>query len=121
MSEEFSTWSGMIVPMRYGGGTRIKIIEAFSRNCPVISTVQGAYGLEVSADRDILLAEEPDVFAQGCVRLLEDRRFGCELAESGWKLFRAKYTWEVIGRSIREAVRECVSQPGDETIGCADR
>ena len=99
VSEEFSTWSGMIVPLRYGGGTRIKIIEAFSRNCPVISTGQGAYGLEV--------------------RLLEDRKFGCELAEAGWKLFQAKYTWEVIGESIREAVRECVSQPGDETIGCA--
>ena len=47
-TSEFATWSAMVVPLQYGGGTRLKILDAFSKMCPVIATPVGAYGLAVN-------------------------------------------------------------------------
>ena len=105
-SAEFNRWRAMIVPLRYGGGTRLKILEAFSRMCPVISTTVGAYGLDVTPGQDILLEDTPQVFADQCIRLLQQPNLGKSLAEAGWKLFQKKYTWDVIGHSIQNAVEE---------------
>ena len=100
----------MIVPLRYGGGTRLKIIEAFSRKCPVISTSVGAYGLDVTDSKDILLEDTPQAFADQCIRLLREPNYGKSLAEAGWELFQKKYTWDVIGNSIQNAVTDCVER-----------
>ena len=96
----------MIVPLRYGGGTRLKILEAFSRMCPVISTSVGAYGLDVTHNKDILLEDAPQAFADQCIRLLQQPNYGKSLAEAGWELFQKKYTWDVIGKSIQNTVKE---------------
>jgi len=105
-TEEFSRWQAMIVPLRYGGGTRLKILEAFSRKCPVISTAVGAYGLEVTHNKNILLEDAPQSFANQCIRLLREPTDGKSLAEAGWELFQKQYTWDVIGNSIQNAVAE---------------
>ena len=107
-TEEFSRWQAMIVPLRYGGGTRLKILEAFSRKCPVISTSVGAYGLDVTDSKDILLEDTPQSFADQCIRLLRQPTEGKYLAEAGWELFTKQYTWDVIGSSIQNAVADCV-------------
>jgi len=105
-TEEFSRWQAMIVPLRYGGGTRLKILEAFSRKCPVISTPIGAHGLQVTPNQDILLEENPQAFAHQCLRLLKQPHQGKTIAEAGWELFNRKYTWDVIGKSIQNIVAE---------------
>jgi glycosyltransferase involved in cell wall biosynthesis len=109
-TEEFSRWQAMIVPLRYGGGTRLKILEAFSRMCPVISTPVGAYGLEVIHQHNILLEDDPQAFARQCIQLLQQPNLGKPIAEAGWDLFTEKYTWDVIGNSIQNAVRDCVDR-----------
>ncbi len=61
-----------IAPLRFGTGTRIKILDSFAQACPVVSTVAGADGLAVTAGRDILLADDPKSFGDHCVSLLEN-------------------------------------------------
>ena len=110
-AEEFASWSAMVVPLRIGGGTRLKIVDALSKRCPVVSTRVGAHGLEVTDQKDILLADEPADFAQACLRLMRDDAYGARLAAAGWELFEQNYTWEVIGRAVQQIVRGCLAHP----------
>jgi len=110
-TEEFASWSAMVVPLRIGGGTRLKIVDALSKRCPVVSTTVGAHGLEVTHQKELLLADEPEALAQECMKLMQDDRYGEKIAAAGWELFERKYTWEVIGRAIQHIVRDCSAHP----------
>ena len=90
------------MPLTYGGGTRIKIIEAFTKMCPVVSTSIGAYGIQAQDGQHILLADSPEDFSADCMKLTQQPQLAKELAENGWQLFIEKYDWDVIGVSIRE-------------------
>ena len=105
-AEEMKTWSSMVVPITYGGGTRIKILDAFSKKCPVIATPIGAYGIQGMHREHLLMTESPDEFAKYCLDLSSQPEQGESLAEAGWELFQGKYSWDVIGASIREVVDE---------------
>ncbi len=106
---EMSTWSACIVPLRIGGGTRIKILDAFSKKCPVVSTPLGAYGLSVKNNCEIILADDAAAFADACTRLLEQPETSKFLAEAGWSLFQHKYTWDSIAPVIEKVVEQCLS------------
>ena len=108
VEEEFSTWSAMVVPLRIGGGTRVKILESFSRMCPIVSTPIGAYGLDVTHGENILLAGDPKAFAQECIKLLRDSEAGGHLAQAAWDLYKRKYTWDIIGQAVGELVTDCL-------------
>lgn len=98
----------MIVPLLLAGGTRIKILEAFSRFCPVVSTSIGAYGLNVEHQKNILLADDPESFAEQCRFLCEKPEAGLSLAQEAWNSFIQRYTWDQIGRNIQIAVEKCL-------------
>jgi sugar transferase (PEP-CTERM/EpsH1 system associated) len=91
-----------VVPLRVGGGTRLKILEAMAAGVPVISTHIGAEGLAVHPGEDILLADSPEEMVRALTDLEHspDRRQA--LAEAGRVLVRARYDWSVIGRSLYE-------------------
>lgn len=105
---EIKTWSALIVPVLYGGGTRIKILDAFSKLCPVVSTGIGAYGIAAGHTVHLLIGNTPDQFADGCVRLSEHPEIGRSLAQEAWNLFIEKYTWETIGTDIPTIVSEVI-------------
>lgn len=73
----------VIVPVRAGGGTRIKILEAFAHGRPVVSTPAGAEGLGVAPGRQLLVAGSPADFAADCARLMRDPDLGRALADRG--------------------------------------
>ena len=106
-TDEIATWSAMIVPIREGGGTRIKIAEAFSRKCPVVSTSFGAFGYEVRNGEDLLLADNDRDFASECVRLLNDKELGLRLSDNAWKKFLKSWTWDSMGPLVYSAVEQC--------------
>lgn len=81
----------MIVPLQLGSGTRIKIIEAFSRNCPVVSTPIGAHGLEVVDKKHLLLAETPANFAEACCKLYRDKSLSGNLSANAYQLVKEQY------------------------------
>ena len=107
-TEEIASWSAMIVPVKIGGGTRVKIAEAFSRKCPVVSTTLGAFGYKVRSGREILLADRSRDFAQACVRLIKDEALAGILSENAWQRFLSEWTWDSIGKSVERAVQICL-------------
>jgi glycosyltransferase involved in cell wall biosynthesis len=97
---EMATWMAMIVPIRFGGGTRIKISEAFVRRIPVVSTRLGAFGYDVMNDRELLLVDEPTEFAQACVRLVHETGLAERLTEQASTLYRTKYSIAAVRQQV---------------------
>jgi hypothetical protein len=92
--------SVVVVPLRHGSGTRLKILEAFAYGLPVVSTTIGAEGLDVVNGESILIADDPAEFAQHVVNLFEDRDCASRIAAGGTALFRAKYSPEVFSSTV---------------------
>jgi glycosyltransferase involved in cell wall biosynthesis len=98
-----SAWA-CVVPLRLGGGTRLKILEAMALGTPVISTNKGAEGLEVTPEKNILIADDPAEFARHTIRLMQDSDLRSRLSISGRKLVEAKYGWDEIGDQFLQLV-----------------
>ncbi len=91
-----------VVPLRAGGGTRIKLLESFAHGTPAVSTTLGAEGLDVVHDRHLLIADTPDAFADACVRLLGDRALRDRLASAAGQLVRGTYSLEAVATRIHD-------------------
>jgi len=90
----------VIVPLRVGGGTRLKILEALAMGKAVVSTTLGAEGLEVIHGHDILLADEPAEFAECVVRLLEQPDLRARLGRNGRRLVEQAYGWDALAAKL---------------------
>ncbi len=86
----------VVVPIRFGGGTRIKILEALSLGRPVVTTALGVEGLDLQHERDLLVADAPDAFAQACVRIAGDAALAARLANQGRRSFLALYGDDIV-------------------------
>lgn len=85
-----------VVPLRAGGGTRLKILEAMALGRAVVSTTIGCEGLGVSPGRDILIADEPEAFAAGVVSLLRDTAARAALAARARQTVESAYDWPLL-------------------------
>ncbi|MFO7169096.1 MAG: glycosyltransferase family 4 protein, partial [Chloroflexota bacterium] len=86
-----------VVPMRIGGGIRLKLLEALSLEAPTVSTSLGAEGVEgLRHAEHCLLADTPAAFAEAVLRLLDDREYARRLGAAGRSLVRARYDWSAI-------------------------
>jgi sugar transferase (PEP-CTERM/EpsH1 system associated) len=94
-----------IVPLRIGGGTRMKIYEAMAAGTPVVSTTIGAEGLEVNPQRDICIADDPPAFAERCLELLGSEEIRNSQAAAAWSLVEQEFGWDKIARRF-EAILE---------------
>jgi glycosyltransferase involved in cell wall biosynthesis len=90
-----SSWIS-IAPIFSGGGTRLKILEAFGLQTPVITTTKGAEGLEVQHEEHLLIADSAESFAKETIRLLNNADLRQELVSKAYKLVQEKYDWSVI-------------------------
>ena len=90
----------LVVPIRVGGGTRLKILEAFAARVPVVSTRVGAEGIACEDGRDILYAETPAEFAAALARLKADAALRERLTTAGRALVEARYGWQAIGGEL---------------------
>ena len=105
LRSEIESASIAIAPLRVGGGTRLKILEAMAMAKPVVSTAIGAEGLDVSDGRDILLADAPADFAGQVVRLLQDAALARRLGESARRLVEERYGWAASAARLEELYR----------------
>ena len=105
VTDEFDSWTAMVVPLLSGGGTRLKILEAFARGCPVVSTTTGAYGLEVNDD-NIIICDEPNVFCDKTIQLARDSEKQKQMSLAGRKTFEENYNWDIIGDRIDEIINK---------------
>jgi polysaccharide biosynthesis protein PslH len=95
-----------VAPIRFGGGTRIKILEAFAHGIPVVSTAVGAEGLEVENHRQLLLADRADDLAEACLRLLGDSALRKTIAAEANALWEARYRASAVQPAILAAVTD---------------
>ena len=106
-----------VAPLRVGGGTRLKILEAMALGRPVVATSKGAEGLEVTHGYDILIADDPATFADCILRLLADPSLRERLAQAARQTVEEKYDWRIIGRRLDALLRDVVQQAGVRYVG----
>jgi len=100
MEPELARADLAIVPLRYGSGTRLKILESFAHRVPVVSTTVGAEGLQVEDGTHLLIADDPDTFATACERLLTEPGLRTRLVDAAEKRYLERYE--------RSAARGCI-------------
>jgi glycosyltransferase involved in cell wall biosynthesis len=92
---DMAPWYGeadaVVVPIRAGGGTRIKVLEAFSYRRPVVSTTLGVEGIDVRHDEHLLIGDTPETFAEECCRLMADPALAHRLVEGAYSLLIERY------------------------------
>jgi glycosyltransferase involved in cell wall biosynthesis len=97
----------VVVPLRIGGGTRLKIFEAMAMGKALVSTSIGAEGLDVTPGRDLFIADTPETFASSILDLLRqpDLRQNCERNAA---ILAARYDWSKIAASFAEVLRKAI-------------
>jgi glycosyltransferase involved in cell wall biosynthesis len=85
-----------IVPVRAGGGMRVRILEAFARAAPVVTTTVGLEGIDACPGQDVLVADRPEEFARSVIDLLQDPELQRRLSSNGRRLVEEKYDWQVV-------------------------
>lgn len=100
-----------IVPLRIGGGTRLKIFEAMAMGKAVVSTSVGAEGLPVRHGENILLADTPDDFASSVISLLRDSNQRKRLGAAARALVQEKYSWPKVAESFAHALHDVMTRP----------
>lgn len=98
-----------VVPLRAGGGTRLKILEAMALGRPVVSTTIGCEGLEVADGEHLLIADSPERFAEQTVCLLTDRALYERIATNARQLVVTRYDWDVIAGQLMQICTEVIS------------
>ena len=105
-----------VVPLRIGGGTRLKIFEAMAMAKAVVSTTVGAEGLPVTHGADILIADDPGPFAEAVVRLIRDDAVRQRLETAARRLVVEQYDWSAVAQDFEDALdRVCAPARGTST------
>jgi len=94
-----------VLPMRMGGGIRLKLLEALALQLPTVSTPLGAMGVpELRNAEHLLLATTPEEFAEATLSLLKDEAMGKRLGVAGRNLVQAKYDWQEVGQKLADTL-----------------
>jgi sugar transferase (PEP-CTERM/EpsH1 system associated) len=101
-----------IVPLRIGGGSRLKILEAMAMKKAVVSTTVGAEGLRVVDGRHLLIADSPADFAQAIERCINDESLSRRLGEQGRILVEEQYRWDHLGKRFHAYLQTLTSLKG---------
>ena len=99
-----------VVPIRVGGGTRLKILEAMSMGIPVVSTTVGAEGIAYTNGKDIILSDLPDEFSKSVLMLLNNTEKRNLLADAARKLVCEKYDWKVITKKLNAVYQKVINE-----------
>lgn len=102
-----SSWIS-IAPIRLGGGTRLKILEAMALRTPVVSTTKGAEGLDLQHDEHLMIADAPEDFARAVIRLATEPRLRERLAQNAYRLLRDRFDWAVVMPRFLDVVERII-------------
>ncbi|MGH9632313.1 MAG: glycosyltransferase family 4 protein [Bryobacteraceae bacterium] len=105
-----------IVPLRIGGGTRLKIYESMAAGTAVVSTTIGAEGLLIHPPHDIRIGDTPEAFAAECVRLLENVAERTAVAEAGLHMVTSNFSWEQVCRDFEGILAAAAYAKGHSSL-----
>jgi glycosyltransferase involved in cell wall biosynthesis len=112
IADELARADVVAVPLRFGSGTRIKILEAFAHRIPVVSTTLGAEGLAAEDEQHLLLADDADAFAAACVRVLTDEALRVRLTDAAHTLYEQRHTDSTTRSAVRTAAESVLGRWG---------
>lgn len=98
----------IVVPLRQGGGTRLKIVEAMAMGKAIVSTTLGAEGIEADPARDLFIADDPAAFANAVNRLLAEPDLATRIGQSARQLAVQRYAWSSAARALEDFYRRCL-------------
>jgi polysaccharide biosynthesis protein PslH len=101
-----------VVPLRKGGGTRLKVLEALALGTPIVSTSKGVEGLDLQDGRHVLVADTADAFAAATEQLLDRPDLRTRLAAAGRQAVRERYDWRTIGAHLNDLALEIARHKG---------
>jgi glycosyltransferase involved in cell wall biosynthesis len=104
-----------IAPLRWGGGTRLKILEALAAGCPTVSTSAGAEGLDLDG-KEILIADTGDEFARAVIELLQHPDKRAELSAAGQHSVAARYDWSAIAQQLEKAYARAIQLTASASV-----
>jgi glycosyltransferase involved in cell wall biosynthesis len=110
----------MVVAVRAGGGMRVRILEAFARGMPVVTTTVGLEGIDARPGEEVLVADSPADFADAVTRLLRDQDLQAELGVKGRYLAEQRYDWQVVLGKMEEIYLEIASGTSN-VVGSNDK
>jgi glycosyltransferase involved in cell wall biosynthesis len=96
----------LVVPVRVGGGMRVRILESFSRSMPVVTTTIGLEGIDAQPGRDVLVADEAQDFANSVIQILNNQNFQNELALNGRLFVETTYDWQVVLQKLNKVYND---------------
>jgi glycosyltransferase involved in cell wall biosynthesis len=99
-----------IVPLRIGGGTRLKIFEAMAMGKVVVSTSIGAEGLPVHSGENILLSDTPEDFAKSALSVLNDANVRQRIGAAARQLVEGNYRWQNVGKIFASTLEDVVNR-----------
>ncbi len=99
-----------VVPLRMGGGTRLKVLEALAMKKIVVSTTIGCEGIDVIDNESVLIADNPKDFAEKSIRMLKNPELGIKLTTCGSNIVHANYGWEVVSRKLEQTIQTVLQE-----------
>ena len=110
-ASELAATDVVVTPIRFGSGTRIKVVEAFAHRIPVVSTTVGCEGLGVVNGVHALVSDDSDAFADACTRLVDDDDLSTRLTESAHALFSERFQARDVHDAIVRLARDTAALP----------
>jgi glycosyltransferase involved in cell wall biosynthesis len=104
------------VPVRIGGGTRLKVVEGLAMGKPIVSTSLGCEGLAVRGGEHLLIADDPAAFASRIVEVFENPTRNNELGRAGRRLVEARYSWDLAGERLEALYRQLTDDDAGPSI-----
>ena len=108
-----------VVPLRMGGGTRLKVLEGLSMQKPMVSTSLGCEGIDVEHGRHLLIADEAKSFADAVLELLESPDLALRLGSEGRALAERRYRWEAVVETLETFYGQLLKPSRDGTAPAA--
>jgi len=106
-----------VAPFRYGGGTKLKVLEAMALGVPVVATPVGCQGIEVAPGKHLFKEEKEEAFAQRVVNLLQDERLRQIMAKEARRLVEERYSWHAImGDAVKRLEQMAVGKRQNEAL-----
>jgi hypothetical protein len=109
-----------VIPLRYGAGTKRKLLQALMLGTPTVTTTTGAEGLHLTDDRHVLIADDPGEFADSIERLLTNKRLWNGLAVAGRKHICARHGHEAAKVQLLRTIESLLAKPAKSAVGVND-